>query len=419
MIAISYRREDSLPVAGRVYDRLEQRFGKDNVFMDFDSIRPGFDFRDQIKETIEKSKVVVVLIGPHWLGEQTDGSRRIDDPNDFVRVEVVSALKRGIPVIPVLINDTHMPKPETLPPDMQAVAFRHALPLDTGLDFRQHADRLTAAIQGATTIHRSSKLHKRKFLRTVTWVSSVSVFIAVMIEAFLFRSPSGFSDPATSAEFNTVSPQADTNRWSYRYKDDTTHDGNYTLLPAYTHTRNFTVPIGVWNRNDNEIPHVGLNLSGNSTYTGGGGVFTWPNGALVMHPGRNELVVLSWLSPEQRRVWIRCSFTSINRNGGNGIKWSVDQNATPLKSGQYGYFGKSGWIIMDSIPVNAGDRINFIVDPNGDYQYDSTQVRAYISYHPWLIGPAFPVGLVLFIGFTVIIGMIAMTVWWIKNDQAR
>jgi len=150
MIAISYRREDSLPVAGRLYDRLEQRFGEENVFMDFDSIRPGFDFRDQIKETIEKSKVVVAVIGSRWLGEQTDGSRRIDDPNDFVRLEVAYALQRGIPVIPVLVNNTPIPKAETLPPDIQALTFRHALPLDSGLDFRQHAERLINSISDTT-----------------------------------------------------------------------------------------------------------------------------------------------------------------------------------------------------------------------------------------------------------------------------
>ena len=142
MIAISYRREDSLPVAGRLYDRLEQRFGKENVFMDFDSIPPGVDFRDQIKSTIERSKVVIVVIGPNWLGQTSDGTRRIDDPEDFVRLEVAHALQRDIPVIPVLVNNTPMPKPETLPIDIQALAFRQSLPLDTGQDFRQHAERL-------------------------------------------------------------------------------------------------------------------------------------------------------------------------------------------------------------------------------------------------------------------------------------
>ena len=114
MIAISYRREDSLPVTGRLYDRLQAKFGKRDVFMDFDSIRAGLDFREQIKHTIERANVVIAMIGPHWAGEQPNGSRRIDDPDDFVRLEIAYALKCGIPVIPVLINNTPMPKRESL-----------------------------------------------------------------------------------------------------------------------------------------------------------------------------------------------------------------------------------------------------------------------------------------------------------------
>src|SRR4029077_14884876 len=146
MIAISYRREDSLPIAGRLYDRLQAKFGKQNVFMDFDSIRPGLDFREQIKQTIEGANLVIAMIGPHWAGEQPNASRRIDDPDDFVRLEIAYALKCGIPVIPVLINNTPLPKRENLPPDIEGLVFRHALPLDSGLDFHQHTDRLISGI---------------------------------------------------------------------------------------------------------------------------------------------------------------------------------------------------------------------------------------------------------------------------------
>src|SRR5438067_12460388 len=96
MIAISYRREDSLPIAGRLYDRLQAKFGKKNVFMDFDSIPPGADFRQHIKQMIERSKLVIAIIGPHWLGEQPDASRRIDNPADFVRLEIAYALMKQL-----------------------------------------------------------------------------------------------------------------------------------------------------------------------------------------------------------------------------------------------------------------------------------------------------------------------------------
>ena len=138
MIAISYRREDSLPIAGRLYDRLQAKFGKKNVFMDFDSIPPGVDFREQIKQTIERCKLVIAVIGPDWLGERDDKTRRIDDASDFVRLEISYALKGGIPVIPLLINNTPMPKPEKLPADIEALSFRNALPA------RSRAERVTA-----------------------------------------------------------------------------------------------------------------------------------------------------------------------------------------------------------------------------------------------------------------------------------
>src|SRR5260370_17543285 len=146
MIAISYRREDSLPIAGRLYDRLQAKFGKENVFMDFDSIPPGMDFREQIKQMIERSKLVIAIIGPHWLGEQPDASRRIDNPADFVRLEIAYSLERGIPIIPVLVNNTPMPPPEKLPREIEGLAFRNALMLDTGIDFHHHADRLITGI---------------------------------------------------------------------------------------------------------------------------------------------------------------------------------------------------------------------------------------------------------------------------------
>jgi hypothetical protein len=146
MIAISYRRQDSSPVAGRLYDRLQAEFGKGSVFMDFDSIPYGVDFREHIKQTLQRAKVVVAIIGPEWIGAKDLANRRIDDPTDFVRLEVASALENGIPIIPVLVNNTPMPEAKSLPPELEGLAFRNGLALDTGIDFHHHADRLIAGI---------------------------------------------------------------------------------------------------------------------------------------------------------------------------------------------------------------------------------------------------------------------------------
>lgn len=147
MIAISYRREDSTPIAGRLYDRLQGEFGKTSVFMDFDSIPYGVDFREHITQTLEQARALVVIIGPHW-SESRDGVRRLDDSTDFVRFEVKSALERGIAIIPVLVNNATMPKSEQLPGDIEGLAFRNALVLDAGVDFHHHTDRLISALHG-------------------------------------------------------------------------------------------------------------------------------------------------------------------------------------------------------------------------------------------------------------------------------
>lgn len=147
MIAISYRREDSLPIASRLYDRLLAEFGRTEVFMDFDSIPYGMDFRTHIKQTLASADVVVAVIGPSWAGQQGGSIRRIDDPGDFVRLEIASTLERGIPLIPVLIDNTPMPAPEALPHEIEALAFRNGLELDSGIDFHHHADRLIAGIR--------------------------------------------------------------------------------------------------------------------------------------------------------------------------------------------------------------------------------------------------------------------------------
>src|SRR5882724_9666747 len=133
MIAISYRREDSLPVTGRLYDRLQMEFGKGNVFMDFDSIPYGVDFREHIKQTLAKAEVLLVMIGPKWLGRSDGRKNRLDDPNDFVRFEIAEALRSNIPIIPVLIDQTPMPSAESLPQEIQPLSYRNGLGLDSGI----------------------------------------------------------------------------------------------------------------------------------------------------------------------------------------------------------------------------------------------------------------------------------------------
>jgi len=104
-IFISYRRVDSAGYAGRIYDRLAARFGEDAVFMDVDDIPAGLDFVDVLQNAVQSCDALAALIGPNWLDARDDaGVRRVDNPEDFVRVEIAAALERDIRVIPVLVD---------------------------------------------------------------------------------------------------------------------------------------------------------------------------------------------------------------------------------------------------------------------------------------------------------------------------
>jgi WD40 repeat protein len=144
-IAISYRRSDSEAMTGRIFDRLIAHYGKDAVFRDIDDIPLGIDFRQHINETLLKTHILLAVIGPEWLGRHGDDAR-IQEEADPVRVEVETALRRRVPIIPVLIGSTKMPTAEQLPPGLKDFAFRNAVKVDTGLDFDFHMDRLVRAM---------------------------------------------------------------------------------------------------------------------------------------------------------------------------------------------------------------------------------------------------------------------------------
>jgi TonB family protein len=129
-IFISYRRNDSQGEAGRLFDDLVQRFDENTVFMDVTAIEAGRDFRKAIEEGVTKCGVLLVVIGLDWLSVKDEhGTRRLDDAGDFVRIETASALKRDIPVIPVLVRGAKMPTAEQLPDDLKDLAFRNCIEL--------------------------------------------------------------------------------------------------------------------------------------------------------------------------------------------------------------------------------------------------------------------------------------------------
>ncbi len=150
-IFVSYRRDDSEHVTGRIYDRLEPHFGGDNVFMDIDSIPFGVDFREHLDRAVGQCDVLLAVIGEQWLNigyrEGSKQGRRLDEPTDFVRIEIQSALTRGIPVIPVLVGRAEMPGEQEMPEGLKGLAYRNAAEVRSGRDFRDHVDRLIRGIE--------------------------------------------------------------------------------------------------------------------------------------------------------------------------------------------------------------------------------------------------------------------------------
>lgn len=139
---ISYRREEASGHAGRLYDLPLTQFRSDQVFMDVDAIPPGVDFGVHIQAAVARCDVLLAMIGPRWSTLTDDrGMRRIDNPRDVVRIEIESALRRDIRVVPLLVQGSQMPREEDLPEPLRPLARRNALEL-SDTHFRFDADRL-------------------------------------------------------------------------------------------------------------------------------------------------------------------------------------------------------------------------------------------------------------------------------------
>src|SRR6266581_4225784 len=127
-IFLNYRREDTAGHAGRLYDALADQYGPGSVFMEIDTIRAGEDFSEGVRNAVGSSDSVVAVIGSSWLDVRGgEGRRRLDNPEDYVRLELEGALQERVRVVPVLVQGAKMPGPEQLPPSLAPLASRHAV----------------------------------------------------------------------------------------------------------------------------------------------------------------------------------------------------------------------------------------------------------------------------------------------------
>ena len=148
-IFINYRREDSSAAAGRLHDALGDAFGFDNLFIDVDNMPVGVDFVDHLQTQVSGCDIFLSIIGPDWVDAKDDiGNRRLENPNDYVAAEIAAALKRNIPVVPVLVDGARLPSADQLPELLKPLARRHAVEVRTP-QFRRDANALIQEIRQA------------------------------------------------------------------------------------------------------------------------------------------------------------------------------------------------------------------------------------------------------------------------------
>jgi hypothetical protein len=149
-IFINYRHAESAFYAGRLYEQLEAPFGSQVVFIDTEGIQPGRDYMEVIEEKIRSCKILIAVIGRQWLTCSVEGGRRLDDPEDVVRVEIAEALKQGVRVIPILIQGAAMPRERDLPGELAPLARKQAWPLNDDY-WRHDVERLIKRIEEDVT----------------------------------------------------------------------------------------------------------------------------------------------------------------------------------------------------------------------------------------------------------------------------
>lgn len=196
-IVISYRRSSSDAIAGRIRDKLAAHYGDKSVFMDVDDIPYGIDFREHIDGVLKEGDIVAAIVGPKWLGQRKGRPARIMDLADPVRVEIETALRRKIAVVPILVDGASMPKPEELPDAIQQFAYHNAATVDAGRDFHQHMDRLIRSMDqlvGPRTAAEPAPIPQpvRPAKRRMAWAAATAAAAAVLVAGVLQFQPGLF-----------------------------------------------------------------------------------------------------------------------------------------------------------------------------------------------------------------------------------
>lgn len=229
-IFVSYRRSDAAGFAFSLHERLLEEFGSERLFMDVDTIDPGAAFGAAIRENLERCQLLLAVIGRDWLQAGANGSRRIDDPADWVRIEVSTALARKIPVIPVLVGGVTLPRAKDLPEPLKELSRRQSIEVRNA-SFRSDTDRLLDAIERGLSGSREAIVPRRTwrsaaamgllscFMLLASWTTLFNAAgIDDALDGFFLARFQGFSRPASSPSLLVVTASD-------------RHGGNGPLLP--------------------------------------------------------------------------------------------------------------------------------------------------------------------------------------------
>jgi hypothetical protein len=191
-IFVNYRRDDSAGFAGRLADSLGAWFGPERVFRDVGGIDYGEDFEAKIDRKLEESGAIVVVIGERWVSAaHPDGTRRLDDPDDYVTREIAVALENGVAVVPVLIGGAAMPRPEELPEALRDLARRNAITVSDerwSFDVDRLAKVLAIDVPGSVAQRR---LDRAKWLSLALVVAAATLSVVMFCRAVLAWAPPG------------------------------------------------------------------------------------------------------------------------------------------------------------------------------------------------------------------------------------
>ncbi len=199
-IFISYRRDDTKDIVGRIFDYLVNHFEEKNIFKDIDSIPLGSDFREVIEESVQKCDVILVIIGKQWL-QITDesGKRRLDSLDDFVRIEIESGLKRNIPIIPILVNDAQVPSHTDLPETLVNLSFRHGISIRPDPDFKNDINMLINSLDGIVKPPKKH-IHFFSLLAIFLAVTTLSILIVYYAKPLLINQDNNSSSLVTEVK---------------------------------------------------------------------------------------------------------------------------------------------------------------------------------------------------------------------------